>query len=164
MRCKKYSKKLLNRHIDNDLNEIKKADIDKHLKSCADCQSYIAEIKKIGVLLKTGLKPARRDLNNIPEGLWEKIETKLEITDGDIHLRRVKFITLRKLWVPLAAAAAAIILIVGGLGRNGNEFNADEYVSEQLDYIYGDKPMVSENYLNEDSNGTVIDMVIKGEL
>ncbi len=85
------------------------AEIENHLLTCRLCQLELAEHHQIaGAFLAEDTPPP-------PAHVWEKISQQLAEAPPPLHLvhEGPKRSPLKRLWIPLAAAA---IIVVGGLG------------------------------------------------
>ncbi len=111
---------------------------------------------------REALKASAENLPDVPPGLWEKIDLRLKRNRTDKKTVQIPF--FKKVWVPLAAAAAILVIVYFGNIRSQNRFNAEEYLFREIDYIYSEQFSSEAAYAYNDGGGSVIDMVLNGEI
>jgi tetratricopeptide (TPR) repeat protein len=144
MRCTQ-AKKLVSEYVDGTLDERRAAELERHLDSCEDCRELLRDFQ--------GIVREARDMKTVtpPDTAWEKISgalagPRLEEPSGRAfgHERPVRafFLSRHPLW---SAAAAALVLIVGGLALIQpwraslplGPASADKYTLAKLDEAKG---------------------------
>ena len=107
--------KLVRRHlgafVDGEIDPATQIEFERHLEACPGCQEHLA--------FESSLRRQTRDsLGGIsaPEHLWERTRHRLdEIDEARTSLFEVRPMRWRQTW-PIAAAAAAILIIGGVVG------------------------------------------------
>lgn len=144
MRCTQ-AKKLVSEYVDGVLDERRSAELERHLDSCEECRELLQDFQ--------GIVREARDMKTVtpPDTAWEKISgalagPRIEEPAGRAVRRerpaRAFFLSRHPLW---SAAAAALVLVVGGLAllqpwRSGlppGPDSADKYTLAKLDEAKG---------------------------
>jgi anti-sigma factor RsiW len=144
MRCMQ-AKKLVSEYVDGALDERRAAELERHLDSCEECRELLRDFR--------GIVREARDMKTVtpPDTAWEKISgalagPRIEEPAGRAVWRerpaRAFFLSRHPLW---SAAAAALVLVVGGLaltqpwrsGLPAGSGSADTYTLAKLDEAKG---------------------------
>lgn len=100
----------LSTYLDGELPEKERNEVEKHLKTCQSCRQLVSEFDEAGGIIKAALSPDSEpavDLN----GVWEEIETQAGF--GPTIWQKIKRLIDRPVvWLPAAAATAAIVLLI----------------------------------------------------
>ncbi|MGC9319736.1 MAG: anti-sigma factor family protein [Armatimonadota bacterium] len=106
MRCTEVREKLAEYQL-GALSEAERSAMEGHLESCAECRAEMEALERLDALLQ----PAERV--EAPEDLWEGVRARLA------PRRRGVWRALSEWWRvsprPALAAAAALVLVIGGL-------------------------------------------------
>ena len=107
MECDKV-KNLLSNYLENDLNDLQKAQVEYHINTCKSCQ---AEFESLKVMIRN-----LGDLKKVPapKGLLEGIH-------ADLGIEPKKESLFKRIKIPLEAAGvlASIVLIIFFVNQNG---------------------------------------------
>jgi len=144
MRCSQ-AKKLVSEYVDGTLDERRAAELERHLDSCEECRELSRDFQ--------GIVREARDMKTVtpPDTAWEKISgalagPQIEEPAGRAVRRarpsRAFFLSRHPLW---SAAAAALVLVVGGLALiqpwrsnlSPGPGSADKYTLAKLDEAKG---------------------------
>ncbi len=109
---------LISRMLDEELSVEERTALAEHLQTCAECRSvYTAFASLSGTL--------REDLEDAPTGLRENVMA--EIRREEIRKKN----TVRRRWVPIAAAAAvlALVLAVSPRLREANTLKRSQFAA-----------------------------------
>jgi len=115
MRCTQ-AKKLVSEYVDGSLDERGAAELERHLDSCRECRELLRDFQ--------GIVREAQNMKTVtpPDTAWERIsgalagprleEPAVLREDGRERPARAFFLSRHPLW---SAAAAALVLVVGGL-------------------------------------------------
>lgn len=111
MDCRQIRQMLASDYLDNELDIAAREQVDRHLETCPDCRKISKNLAEISLSLRRAQK------QNVPQGVWPRIQTELRRQ----HVRAagpktvfqtnlVEFLLMRPAFA--AAAAAAILILV----------------------------------------------------
>ncbi len=113
-------------YLDNELSEEKRTAIEKHLEECADCQSFLAFLKK-------GMQVIEMEKNpEVSPFFYTRLSTRLEVKPE---------YQAQSQWVRLAQPAFFSLLLVlgiyGGLkmGSNASTTNANQQTTSSIQML-----------------------------
>lgn len=104
MRCDEV-RELLGPYVDSELDAESRAVVDTHVCSCDSCQCEIRDIRALGDRIKS----CGCGCGTVPPALWDRIAN--HVSPAPTPRARGLFLRLR----PFAAAAACLLVAVGGL-------------------------------------------------
>lgn len=140
MRCERIQELILTDHMDKELDEKGRREVDAHVSSCASCRQFQREA------LKRASEPFRlAQAEEAPSYIWERVKRRIAAGAAEEPglllntaglLRRV-FSPLLKIPKPaIAFAATAAIIIAVIMARPAtNKYGAYEYLNEQMDFM-----------------------------
>ena len=100
----------LSAYLDGELPKKERYEVEKHLKACRSCSQLVSELDEAGGVIKSALSPDS-DQGVDLAGVWEEIETKADF--GPTIWQKIKSLVDRPVvWLPAAAATAAIALLI----------------------------------------------------
>ncbi len=105
--CSKYNT-MLSAYLDGELQGAEAKEMEKHLRTCAECQKYLALLKSVKEGLKEELPPA-------PEALRQGVAYKLELEKK----RRKLYFGAFGRWTAIAAVLCVVIFGVVRLTGSG---------------------------------------------
>jgi len=112
MNCRKCRDRL-ERYLDSELAAKERAELERHLESCADCRQQLEELKALSTVLQArpGNEPPPEFLAGFNDRFWQEVKRRRRM--GSVVPER-RYLSL--VWTRIAAtAAAALLLIVVGL-------------------------------------------------
>lgn len=106
MKCP-TAKKWISEYIDGDLDNAKKAELDKHCAQCADCQKLLAHFQTISAGAR------ELDTYSPPESTWGKIQEKMTSEEHEVLTltpRKQSWFSLPRLSYVLSALLIVVFL------------------------------------------------------
>ena len=100
-------KKLIPIYLDEEIEAVDRQRVDDHLQTCADCRAEIRAIEKSWELLDT-IKAIEPD-PNYRLRFWQAVDAR-QARPVSI-LQRIQNLFWQQRWVPVAAAAAIVLLV-----------------------------------------------------
>ncbi len=129
--CKKIKDLILTDYIDDQVDQLVKAQIDEHLLSCVDCRLFAQDAKE-----RLTFDSASRE--EVPQHLWLKIKEKIQ-NDSSPRLKYNDFFHAfhRVFSLPYLAPALAGFVIVILLGSVGfyHQLSERQQAKEQGEYL-----------------------------
>lgn len=128
--------KLVRRHlgafVDCELDPATQIEFERHLEACPGCQEHLA--------FETSFRQQTRDSiggSHAPEHLWGRALHRLDEVDA-AEVRQASLIEIRPMrWkqTGLVAAAAAALLVIGGVARlpNGSDYQGAGMLQDVID-------------------------------
>ena len=110
MDCKQTRQMLTCDYLDNELDLAVREQVDRHLETCPGCRKISENLTKIALSLRRAQK------QNVPHGVWPRIQTELRgqhtHAAGPKTVIRSNFLEIFLMRPAFAAAAAAAVLIL----------------------------------------------------
>ena len=144
MRCEDI-REIISLYIDNELNEEESKEIEKHLKSCEECNREYEDLLTIKRLLSEA--PQVELPNNFKEELHKKLVASVSIEDSESNEtnnvidfdERSNKVRKKKLnWKVFSGVAAALFLTVVSLSAIMNDIGMEDFLDIQK-YSYQKK-------------------------
>ena len=100
----------LSAYLDGELPEKERYGVEKHLKTCESCRQLISELDEAGSVIKAAISPDSQQAVDLT-GVWEEIKANADF--GPTIWQRIKsLVDSPVVWLPAAAATAAIALLI----------------------------------------------------
>ena len=106
MTCQE-TKKLIPVYLDNELEAVDRQRVEDHLQTCADCRAEMRAIEKSWELLGT-IETIKPD-SNYRVRFWQSVDARQPWPA--IILQRIQSLFWQQRWIPVAAAAAMVMLV-----------------------------------------------------
>jgi len=99
----------LSAHLDGELPEEERQEVENHLATCQVCKQLADELEETGSIIKDALPPGPVPGVDL-SGVWEEIEAQANF--GPTVWQRLKSQIERPvIWLPTAVATAAVVLL-----------------------------------------------------
>lgn len=108
MRCKKHKEKII-LYLYGELDEKGKAEVESHIRECADCAKDLAFTKKVFMALD-------KAQDKIPEASWEKCWKEIKGTIAEKRDKKKSFLAFPR-WVYATAGILAVFVAGMLVGR-----------------------------------------------
>lgn len=106
--------RLIERYHDNELSEIERKEVERHLSTCIECKMELKSLEGLSVLIRKYGSPAAEGMTF--EKVWYGVRDKIVGAIHELPLPRNKvWYSLRLLYRPLLAAALLILLVLAWL-------------------------------------------------
>ena len=101
---------LLSSYLDGELDRSTAEAVELHVDGCAKCKALLSELGYTSDLIRTAV--GARDEHSVDlDGVWQEIDSRLTINPS--MWEKVKVVLGRRsVWVPLATATTALILVL----------------------------------------------------